>query len=346
MSRHPIRNVRRDFLKKGASLALVTWGGAAFADASRPARFSSEQGVEIRDLDWFDTQRQRAVPVRLYLPKTYDADTGEQARNPWPTVVFSHGIGGSRQGYSWFGQHLARHGIASLHLQHVGSDLTLWKGNVLGLIGRLQKAAQEREALERVNDLRFALDTLIASDLGQKLDARRIVAAGHSYGANTTLLAAGARVQRAGGVLDFADERICGAIVISAPPFYGEGDLKPILGHITIPSLHITATDDVIRIPGYFSGSEDRLKVFHATGGDQKWLAVYEGGSHSMFTDRNRSGGAELNPLVKQARQALILAFLRAVWDADHKALESWPLQHTTLLSHYSAPTAHSAPRG
>ena len=45
-----------------------------------------------------------------------------QARHAVPLVVFSHGIGGSRLGYTWLGRNFARHGIASLHLQHVGSD--------------------------------------------------------------------------------------------------------------------------------------------------------------------------------------------------------------------------------
>ena len=36
----------------------------------------------------------------------------------------------------------------------------------------------------------------------------------------------------------------------------------------------ITATGDVIRIPGYFSGVEDRLSVFDAIGSARKSLAV------------------------------------------------------------------------
>lgn len=337
---------RRIFLQTSAALALTAWDVTALAQTSRPAQEGSTQDYQARDLDWLDSVRQRAVPVRLYLPKSNAADSPGKVQASWPLVIFSHGIGGSRHGYKWFGQHMARHGIASLHLQHVGSDLNLWRGNPLGLVGRLQDAAKESEALARVQDLRFALDTLLASNLGPSFDPQRIVAAGHSYGANTTLLAAGARVQRASGLMDFADERIRGAIVISAPPFYGESDLAPILEPIKVPSLHITATEDVIRIPGYFSGADDRLKVFDATGSEHKWLAVYAGGSHSMFTDRTRTGGAELNPLVKQATQSLALAFLRAVWDDDHQALAAWPLQHAALLARYSAPPVLHATRG
>ncbi len=256
------------------------------------------------EFEWADQKRQRAVPVRLYWPSATSATTV-------PLVVFSHGIGGSRRGYSYLGQHWASHGIASLHLQHVGSDRNLWFGNPLGLVGRLQDAAQEREAIERPRDLSFALDQLLADALGERIDTKRIVAAGHSYGANTTLLAAGARVERDGKHVDLRDERLSAAVVLSAPPFYGEREPARILGPVQLPTLHITATGDVIRIPGYWSGAEDRIAVFEAIGSKHKALAVFEGGSHSMFTDRPGTGGTELNPRVKVATKELSLAFLQ-----------------------------------
>ncbi len=333
---------RRDCLRLGAAATLAAWVGSAPIRAAASALESASQGFSTLDMDWTDLRRQRAVPVRLYLPQAEGPWAAASTRQRLPLVVFSHGIGGSRLGYTWFGQHIAQHGIASLHLQHVGSDRALWSGNVFGLVGRLQSAAQEQEAVARVEDLRFALDTLLASELGDRIDAQRIVAGGHSYGANTTLLAAGARVPRAGGVVDLTDARIRGAVVISAPPFYGESDFSHILASVAVPSLHVTSTEDVIRIPGYFSGAEDRVKVFEATGGDRKWLAVYAGGSHSMFTDRGgrgRGGGSgSLNPRVKQATQDLVLAFLREVFEGEGSALAAWPQQHTELLARFAAP--------
>ena len=132
--------------------------------ADLPATYS------VQEFDWLDASRQRAVPVRLYLPLS--ATVG----HPVPLVVFSHGIGGSRRGYSYLGQHWASQGYASLHLQHVGSDRSLWAGNPLALPVRLQAAAQESEATARVRDLSFALDQLLASPLAAQIDARRIVA--------------------------------------------------------------------------------------------------------------------------------------------------------------------------
>jgi predicted dienelactone hydrolase len=71
-------------------------------------------------------------------------------------------------------------------------------GSPFSLASRLQDAANDSEAIDRVHDLRFALDRVLASELGARLDSRRIVAAGHSYGANTSLIAAGATVVRNG----------------------------------------------------------------------------------------------------------------------------------------------------
>jgi dienelactone hydrolase len=280
-----------------------------------------------RYLDWSDAARARAVPAKLYLP------VGDGVV---PLVVFSHGIGGSREGYSYIGKYLAANGFASLHLQHVGSDRSIWGGNMLQMVGRLQNAAKDAEAIARVQDLRFALDTLLADpELAKRVDASRIAAAGHSYGANTTMLAAGARVQRDGKTLEFKDPRIKAAIIISAPPFYGESDFAPILQPISIPSMHITATKDDIDIPGYRSAASDRTKVFEAMGGATKSLAVFEGGSHSIFTDRLGTGGAELNPKVKAATRALTLAFLNSALLGRSENLKAWPAAHADLVASY-----------
>jgi predicted dienelactone hydrolase len=253
-----------------------------------------------------------------------------------PLVVFSHGIGGSRRGYSYLGSHFAAEGYASLHLQHVGSDRSLWSaGSPLALVGRLQGAAQDAEAIARVHDLRFALSHVLGGEFGALLDGQRVVAAGHSYGANTTLLASGARVVREGRTLDLREPRLRAAIVISAPPFYGESSLEPILGPVRLPSLHVSATEDIIRIPGYYSGPEDRVAVFDAIGSPRKALAMFNGGSHSMFTDRAGTGGVLLNGQVKAATKELATAFLRQVLQSDEQPLRDWPQRHAALLARF-----------
>ena len=151
-----------------AALAVALLPGAAGADVA-----TDEDRYRVLEFDWQDTARERAVPVRLYLPRS------ASRAQPVPLVVFSHGIGGSRAGYSYLGRHWAGQGFASLHLQHVGSDRSVWFGNPFGLPARLHDAAQEGEVLARVGDLRFALDRLLAGSEGERIDRERIAAAGH-----------------------------------------------------------------------------------------------------------------------------------------------------------------------
>ena len=75
--------------------------------------------VETACYDWQDKPRQREVPVKIYFPKTGDG--------PFPVIIFSHGLGGSRDGYEYLGRHWASHGYVSVHLQHKGSDTAVWK---------------------------------------------------------------------------------------------------------------------------------------------------------------------------------------------------------------------------
>ena len=326
----PVNISRRTFLATAsAAAALVAVG---LGPGARPL-WAQPPAHDVLDLDLHDAARDRPVPVRLYMPQSAAAE------RPAPLVVFSHGIGGSRLGYRYLGSHWAGEGFASLHLQHVGSDRNVWiGGSPFALLGRLLDAAQEAEAIARVHDLRFALDQVLSGRLAKRIDGGRIVAAGHSYGANTTLLAAGARVERAGRVIDLHEPRIGGAIVISAPPFYGEASPERILAPVRVPSLHVTATDDVIRIPGYYSGVEDREAVFEAIGSVRKTLAVFEGGSHSMFTDRAGTGGLELNVQVKAATRELTTAFLRSVHDGDDSDLRAWPARHAAIVSRFVGP--------
>ncbi|HET7528246.1 MAG TPA: hypothetical protein VFK10_20060, partial [Burkholderiaceae bacterium] len=261
--------------------ALVAFSLAAVASpaasADDPAAAAAPAEPQINDFDWVDAARDRAVPVRLYWPA--QASPGATV----PLVVFSHGIGSSRTGYSYLGRAFASHGIACLHVQHVGSDRHVWFGNPFGVVSRLWKAASEEEAIQRVRDLRFALDQLLDhSAYGERIDRTRIAAAGHSYGANTVMLAAGATLQRNGHSVQFRDPRIRAALLLSAPPFYGEPEPERILGALTLPTLHVTATEDVIRVPGYYSSPADRVAVFDAAGSHIKTLAVFEGGSHSI----------------------------------------------------------------
>ena len=310
---------------------------------------ASAETIRTIDFDWQDASRQRAVPVRLYLPKaisepasTTGSTVGATSLKPVPLIVFSHGLGGSRNGYQYLGRFWAAHGYASMHVQHIGSDNQLWLGNPFGLTMRLKDAAKDSEAVARAKDVSFALTEMLAQPQFEgRFDASRIVAAGHSYGANTSMLLAGATVPNKGEngqVLNLRDPRIKAAMLLCAPPFYGYSNPALILGGIALPTLHVTATADDIMVPGYSSGVDDRVGVFNAMGDPRKTLVVFTGGSHSIFTDRTGTGGVELNPKVKAATQALSLAFLRQTLGGETGALAQWQPQFADLVAKFVNP--------
>src|SRR4051812_27891204 len=104
---------RRTFLVSVAALPIsrLAWA-TPYSGTARE--------VEIWRAEWRDVKRDRAVPVKIYYPKEIAA--------PCPVVVFSHGLGGSREGYEYLGNYWASRGYVSVHLQHIGSDSAVWQG--------------------------------------------------------------------------------------------------------------------------------------------------------------------------------------------------------------------------
>ena len=73
---------------------------------------------EPQDLTVHDGRRSRDIPVRVYLPAN---------GKPEPVVLFSHGLGGSRAGSKFLGEHWAARGYVAVFVQHPGSDDAVWK---------------------------------------------------------------------------------------------------------------------------------------------------------------------------------------------------------------------------
>lgn len=293
---------------------------------------AGSETFRIVDMVWTDASRQREIPVRLYWPE------GASATAAVPLVVFSHGLGGTRSGYSYLGTHWASQGFASLHVQHAGSDGAVWGGgNIFKLFGNVAAAATEANAINRVKDVSFAITSILASqDYGSSIQANSIAVAGHSYGANTALLVGGATVERDGKPMSYRDDRVKALVLISAPPFVGEGDLINVLGSIMVPTLHVTGTDDVIRVPGHYSDLADRIAVFDAVRAPDKVLTVFKGATHSIFTDRTGSAGVELNSVVKRATRELSGVFLKSVLgDAPGKTVDDWLVAQKSLFERY-----------
>ena len=84
------------------------------APAGSYERGPGSYAVATVSYDWTDSARNRKVPVKIYYP--------EKGQGPFPVIVFSHGLGGSREGYEYLGRRWASHGYVSVHVQHLGSE--------------------------------------------------------------------------------------------------------------------------------------------------------------------------------------------------------------------------------
>ncbi len=290
-------------------LAAHVWKAAAYDP------LAAGGSVSIEDFTILDPARGREIPVRIYLPAS---------KEPAPVVLFSHGLGGSREGSSYLGKHWAARGYAAVFLQHPGSDSGVWK-NVPSSerMAAMNRAASAGNLILRTGDVRAALDALARWNvtpghaLCGRLDPGRTGMSGHSFGAVTTQAVSGQTFHVAG--TSATDPRIKAAIAFS-PGVPRRGDPARAFGSVSIPWMLLTGTRDVSIIGN--ASAESRQQVFPALPPGSKYELVLDGAEHSAFTDSRDMPGRR-NP----AHHRSILAVTTAFWDTflkGDKAAGDW----------------------
>jgi predicted dienelactone hydrolase len=283
--------------------------------AYKPAAKTNE--IQTISYEWKDEKRDREVPVKIYYPKT--------GKGPFPVIIFSHGLGGSRENYKYLGEYWAGHGYISIHLQHRGSDDAVWRDVAPEDRMRALKAAtmNVQNILNRPKDVTFAVDQLEKLDqqdgpLKGKFDLNRLGMAGHSFGAFTTLVVAGETL----GDRSFVDSRVKAAIPMSAPAPRLKSQYDAAFAKVKIPCFHMTGTKDNSPI-GDTKAEERRVPFDHIHGVDQ-FLVTYEGGDHMIFSGRpRRTGDASKDPIFHELICQSSLAFWNAYLKGDAQA-KSW----------------------
>jgi len=287
--------------------------GAGFYDPlAKPPL--AQTPVKVLDLKVHDEARRRDIPLRVYLPPS---------RAPAPVVLFSHGLGGSRAGNAFMGQHWATRGLVAVFVQHPGSDEAVWKDRRTSQrIPAMREAANAANFLARAMDIPAVLDQLDRwnRDEGHaflgRLNLHRVGMSGHSFGAVTTQAVSGQRFEV--GKVSYTDKRIKAALMFSPSSPRRGGDPHLAFGQVAIPWMLMTGTRDVAPIGDAEVAS--RLAVFRALPPDQKYELVLDGAEHSAFTDRPLPGeSGQRNPNHHKA----ILALSTAFWDAFLKSDES-----------------------
>jgi predicted dienelactone hydrolase len=287
------------------------------APAYDPLALAPDFQAQILDLSFNDSLRQRELPVRVYLPAS---------SSPAPVVIFSHGLGGSREGSAFLGRHWAGRGYVAIFMQHPGSDTSVSRDQPPAQRMRaMRDAADAKNFLARVKDVPALIDQLERWDrtaghpLSGRLDLTHIGMSGHSFGAVTTQAVSGQVFL--GGRYVTTDPRITAAIAFS-PGSPRRGDTGQAFRKVAIPWLLMTGTRDVAPIGNADLAS--RLAVFPVLPSGGKYELVLAGAEHSVFTDRALPGesGAR-NPNHHRA----ILGISTAFWDAwlkDDRAARAW----------------------
>ena len=288
-------------------ISLLPLKSLTLPEGYDPLEVPDQLGLPPLELIVHDKERQREIPIRIYL---------SSPETPAAIVLFSPGLGGSREGSAYLGTHWSARGYAAVFIQHPGSDDSVWKALPREERMRaLQKAASLNNFILRVEDISSVLNQLDrwnksdSNALAGRLDMTRVGMSGHSFGAVTTQAVSGQIMVR--GNASFTDPRIKAAIAFSPSSPRRGGDPKQAFRNVKIPWMLVTGTKDIAPIGD--ADMESRLAVFPALPAGGKYELILYGAEHSAFTDRPLPGDTEKrNPNHHRA----ILALSTAFWDA------------------------------
>ena len=282
-----------------------------------PLAIASDFKAKSIELSVKYPDQEREVPLRVDLPSS---------DQPAPVVFFSHGLGGSRDGNHFMGNHWAARGYVVVFLQHPGSDTSVWRDVPMRQrMNAMREAASGKNLLLRCDDVRITLDQLEkwnrteGHELFYRLNLDHVGMSGHSFGAQTTQAVSG---QKFPMNMTRTDARIDAAIAFS-PGSPATGSKSQAFGSVKIPWMLMTGTNDVAAVGG--QTLESRLAVYPSLPTTiDKFEIVLKDAEHSAFTERALPGEKSArNP----NHHRVILALSTAFWDAylnDNSAARDW----------------------
>ncbi|MFO0941520.1 MAG: dienelactone hydrolase [Pirellulales bacterium] len=276
----------------------------------------------------------RKVPIKIYLP------TGSKSNSP--VVLFSHGLGGSREGFKHGGEHWARRGFVAVFLQHPGSDESVWRGAALGQRrAAMTEAASGQNLISRIDDVKATIDWLESiqnkhaantskaklvqteanwiKPLASQMDLHHIGMSGHSFGAITTQMVSGQSPVIASQ--QPTDSRIKAAVVLS-PSAPKLGQPERFFSKVSIPWMLMTGTKDDSPIGD--QSAESRLAVFPALPAGSKYQVVFDGGTHAFLGER---AGVTTQSAEQSSHAQATVVLATAFWDAylrGDEAAKKW----------------------
>jgi predicted dienelactone hydrolase len=205
-----------------------------------------------------------SVPVRLF---------GNWQQNICPpTVLLSHGYGGNEKGLSFIAEGLVKHGYRIMTMGHKESG---GGRNLLRLLISHDKGslvADEQKHVARFMDLEAAL-----AYATQSCTPPFLALGGHSMGAATTMIEAGANAMKAENIAVEAGKDRFDAYVALSPQGVGYLYEKGAWNNVKKPVLMVTGTKD-----GTAEGADytARFTAFEGLPTGKKRFAIIDGASH------------------------------------------------------------------
>ena len=267
----------------------------------------------IPDLVITDQSRNRKIPIKIYYP---------DSAGPFPVILYSHGLGGSRDNKKYLGNYWASHGYVGIFMTHFGSDSSLIDRTKTRreIFQALRKAARSPKAqMDRPQDVTSVINALagiekMAPQLKGKLEPTRIGVSGHSYGAYTTLASAGAwaGIAREKSNIIVLDKRPAAFLAMSPRAVQPNRDPQKVFGKITRPMMTMTGSNDTSPITKGMTG-KDRLQPFLNMPPGDKYSLWMEDAYHWTFGDgrSNRTPKPEHHRFIKICSLAFWDAYLK-----------------------------------
>lgn len=225
-----------------------------------------------------DSARNREIPLKVYYPGNISGSL--------PLIIFSHGYGGTREGYEYLGRGWADAGYIVIFPTHIGSDTEALAQ--LGLRGAGDPAASFQMQQQRTADVHFILSSLKLIDqqvreIHGKINNKQIGVGGHSMGAGTALLVGGATASppnASAPSFSFRDKHVRAVIAISPQGAGEEGFSDHSWDHIAVPTLTMSGTKDR-GIGG--QPPEWRTQPFQHMPAGSKYQVIVGGADHLSF---------------------------------------------------------------
>lgn len=297
---------------------------AVFWDPGIRPDHDPQRVVILRDTLVDASRDSRPVKIKVYHPAAHQGAK-------LPVIFWSHGLGGSVDGASFLSRYIAAHGYVIVHIQHLGTDSSLWEGKPGHPWDVIRNTHIPRSAtLARFADVPFVLDHLESwmekhPALAATADMTNIGMSGHSFGAMTTQVMCGMMFPDESGKLrSFKQDIFKSGILYSMVPIQHVAldDPRDIYGSIDRTLFFMTGTDDDSPIEGW--DYQQRLVVYDYAGGPEKHLLVLKDGDHMVYNGSRGQLGENPN---RELHEEVIKMSALAYWEAalkDNKAARAW----------------------